>query len=283
VEIPQHKFKLINITLNNNMLMLNWPLIIVSTGIMYIMIIIMLPFSTVYATIFLFALIAFWSRLPGVGMPHPFYILYMADLVDILSLIIAVNVSGLYGGLIAFSCNMLSRLCGVFPDWLGVTEDSIGQFIVCLIIPFFHTALGGNLIVSMIIYTILRFMLIIPVDFFLYPGSKAQWFIELIGAMFAIFIIDIAYAKFFGRFFESLIKPNVGFNWILFLIVTASMLGFYIYVFGRPDINVNKKVFRGIRKQLSNKKSKQEINRNLIYDNKELQEMKDIERKIYGR
>lgn len=118
------------------MLMLNWPLILFTTLTLYILIILCLPFSALYATIFLFALIAFWSRMPGVGVPHPFYILYNADVVDIFTLLISINV-GIFPAIVfTVFCNMWSRMVGVYPD---VRSDKAG-----LIMPYGEVILNAR-------------------------------------------------------------------------------------------------------------------------------------------
>ena len=89
-----------------NLLMLNWPLVLITTGVLYVAIILSLPFSKVNATLFLFALIGFWSRLPGVGMPHPFFILYNMDFIDVFSIIIAVNLGGPTAALFSISIGL---------------------------------------------------------------------------------------------------------------------------------------------------------------------------------
>ena len=215
------------------MLMLNWPVVLTTTVVLYAGILLTLPFNPVYATVFLFTLIAFWSRLPGVGIIDPSYIIYLADFVDLFSLIVAINIGGFYGGLVALFGNIISRFCGVYPMWYMVVEDAIGQFIVCLMIPFIHVALGGDIFISMIIYTVLRVVIILPVDFFLYPASKVQWLIEVVVGLVGVFIINGFYAKTFGGFFDNLLKSGVNFSWPLFFFVTIVILLFYLFVFGR--------------------------------------------------
>lgn len=240
------------------MLSLNWPLVILTTGIIYILIIITLPFSVVYATIFLFALISFWSRLPGAGIQFPFFILYLADFVDLFGLIISVNIGGVYGGIFTLVINLWSRLSGSYPIWYIVFEDAIAQFFVCLLIPFFHVALGGNILVSMVIYTILRIIIISPSDLISFPGGFVPWFFTSIRTWTIAFLINIFYAKYFGDFLNHLLLKGVAFSWSLFFFVTIIIIIFYINVFSKPKSSknnlLNKLLIRIIKKILNSRK-----------------------------
>jgi len=240
------------------------------------LIIITLPFNAIYATIFLFALIAFWSRMPGVGMPHPFYILYNADVVDIFTLIIAINLGPVQAILFSLFCNYSSRMCGVYPDWAGVIQDSIYMSIFALIAPLLSIIVGGDLILVILIYTIIR-----PIYFFLmnflWPRSSViQRIITSVGAGFCIFIINAFYAKVFGDFFENLLQKGVAFSWILFLFATVVILIFAIVIFGFSPKKIGKNIGKKVVK-LAKSRIKKEQNQN--QDNKydeEFDEMREI-------
>jgi hypothetical protein len=206
-----------------------WPIVFLFTGILYLLLLLFLPFSSEWATVMLFAIISFWSRLPGVGMPSPFYVLYLADFVDFFSLIVAVNIGGLAGGIFAFSLNMLSRLVGVYPGWILVTKDAISQFFVCLIIPFIHVALGGDIFISMIWYSILRILMFFPLRLLPNELPFPQALVNIIGGGIAVLFINASYARLFGKFFDGILEQGISFNWLLFLIVTAVILVALLY------------------------------------------------------
>ena len=253
------------------MLALNWPLVLMTTVILYVMIIITLPFNAIYATIFLFTLISFWSRLPGVGIPHPFYILYLMDFIDIFCVIIAINVGGLVGGLFALFGNLWSRACGVFPEWNGVISDSFAQFFAALVLPFFHASMGGNIMVSVIMFSVLRFIFIIPLDQIFYRIPFVKYVIELVTGGSALLLINMLYARIFGDFFDNLMQKGVQFSWILFLFATVVILMFYIAVFKKSKsvkTDPLKNVLRAFVRIRKNKKQKTvtEQARNEEYD-----------------
>jgi len=261
------------------MIILYWPIVIIVTLVLYGLIIISLPFSGTNATVFLFTLIAFWSRLPGVGLPTPLYILYLADLVDFFSLIIAINIGGPAGALFTIFTNLVSRACGVYPTWLAVSKDAIAQAVVCLIIPFVHVMLGGDIFVSMIAYTILRALMFLPLRLLPVQTSFPQ-FLVMMASMLPIQIaINGVYAKLFGDFLDGLMKSGVKFNWILFLGATVVILVAKISLFG---ISKSKNAwsigaFKAIvRKTIGRKKEVEKKEHKAKREKQELDEVREL-------
>jgi hypothetical protein len=216
------------------MLVLNWPLVITITAGLYGLLVLSLPFSAVFATIMLFAIIAFWSRLPAAGTPNYFlfFVLYSADLVDVFSAFIAVSVGGIQGAIFSAFCNISSRLCGVYPSWRFVMQDVFGQFITCLIIPFVHVALGSNILYTVMAYTVIRIIIVTPIDFFTYGAPLAKYAMEWTAGIIIVFTINSFYGKLFGNFMVNLLSSEVAFSWILFLGVTAVIALSYSALFG---------------------------------------------------
>jgi len=211
---------------------IHWPQVIVVTVTCYALILLYLPFNPVYSTVFLFAIVAYWSRLPGVGIPSPFFILYFADLVDLFSLIIAINIGGFEGALFSAFGNFGSRMAGIFPKWWSVIRDGSFQFIICLFIPYIH-AITGDIYISMMIYTIIRRLLFIPI-WIIYPDIPLGNFCVIwLGATTGSLAINAFYSKHFGPFFDSLLEQGVSFNWTLFIIVTFSIILGKMLLFGR--------------------------------------------------
>jgi hypothetical protein len=233
-------------------MMLNWPLVLTTTGILYLLIIISLPFSTVYATIFLFAIIAFWSRLPGVGMPPPFYfILYLADVIDIFSIIIAINVGAVQGAVFSLCLNIWSRLCGSMPpEWGGVISDSLGQFFACLLIPFAHVLLGNNIIYTVTAYTILRVIFVIPLDQIFYRVPWPRYILEMIIGVVLLFAVNLFYTKLFGNLVLNILNRGISFNWILFLFTTIIIIIVYLILFRHTQTISIKPVIQNLSRTL---------------------------------
>jgi len=239
------------------MFVLNWPVILMSTVILYVLIVVTLPFNAIYATIFLFTLIGFWSRLPGSGVNDPTWILYCLDLIDLFALIIAINIGGVAGGIFVLFANTLPRFAGFYPMWISVLYDSGSQFITCLIIPFVHVMTGGNIFITMMWYTTIRVLICMPLSFFLYPRPFIRWAVEWTTSLFGIYFANGLYAKLFGGHFDRLMEKGAAFDWLLFFIATIVILVFAITVFGFSPKKTGKKIVKVVRKVIRKVKSRE--------------------------
>jgi len=259
------------------MMIIHWPQVIVVSAVCYLFILINLPFNPIVSTVFLFALIAYWSRLPGVGIPSPFLILYLADFVDLFSLIVAINLGGFYGAIFSVFGNMGSRLAGITPYFSGVTKDTIIQFFICLMIPLIYNVLGKDIFATMIAYTIIRRIGFI-ILWFVYPDlSFAHFWVLWFGVTFASLTINAFYARFFGPYFDNLLQAGVAFNWPLFLFATVMIVLGKIYFFGtsRSKYLDQKTLLRFIFKKLIPREEKEPLKASLE-DEKIVSEAKAI-------
>lgn len=206
-----------------------WPFIIANTVILYVLIIVFLPFKPLWSTILLFTLISYWSRLPGCGIPTPFYALYLADVVDFFSVVIAIHVGGLCAGIFSVYCNLMSRIGGVTPAWDGVIKMTVIQFFVGLITPLLFKV-TGNLFMTMMLYTLLMrigFLLL----WFIYPNMPfAQYLIFWSGISLSYFVINGTYTYFFGSFFDAMLREGIHFSWMLFFIASATIVIVWWYL-----------------------------------------------------
>ncbi|MFC1649054.1 hypothetical protein ACFL1B_06405 [Nanoarchaeota archaeon] len=232
------------------MIALIWPLVILFTVMLYGLMLLSLPFSSTWATFFLFTLIAFWSRLPGVGIPSPLWLLYVADVIDVLAMIVAINMGGIYGGVLSLFANIGGRACGYFTPWGANLSDAIAMFFTCLIIPFVHPLLGGDLFLTMVAFMIIRIIIIIPLDFLgFYQIPLGRYIVELIAVGAALFFFNSLYTKVFGDFFDNLLKSGVAFSWTLFTFATIVILSSYLIMF----------VFSKKARARKSKKKKEEV------------------------
>jgi len=257
------------------MLGLCWPIIMVMTAGLYLLTIIVLPFNAVNATILLFALIAFWSRLPGVSIPHPLLFLYYLDFVDIFSMLIAINVGPMQGVVFTLFANYSSRAVGVFPDWIMVIKDGAAQSFACILIPFVHVWLGSNIYSSVIAYALLR-----AVGFFILwmiwsPWGLIKQLTIQISENTVVLFINILYARLFGGFLDGLLKKGVTFNWVLFGFATVVIAIFYVMMYGIGELTAGKKVGKRIVKTIVGDKKKERVERGTNFEMEELQKIKD--------
>lgn len=258
--------------------MLIVPLVVGMSIFIYLGILLTLPFDTTTATIWLFTLVGFWSRLPGNAFRDPTWIIYCMDLIDLFTMIIAINVSPLYGAIYTCITNIIPRFCGFWPPFQSVIYDAVAQAITCFIIPFVYHTLGGDIFTSMIMYTVLRLLIIIPFSLVLYPRPFGQWLFEFVTGTFALFFANLFWTKLFGNYFNNLLLKGVEFDWILFLFATAIMLGVYTYFFAKEEKNKSKS---NIGKFLVKKLIvKEETMLNNTNSEKEIYELERIKKKL---
>ncbi len=251
-------------------------MIIVITISLYLLTIFTLPFNGVTATIFLFALMAFWSRLPGVGIPHPLLVLYYMDFVDIFTMLIAVNVGPMPAIAFTLFTNYASRAVGVYPHWVMVIKDGLSQSMVCLLIPFVHGLLGGDILMTVVAYTLLR-----AVGFFILwmiwpPWGLIKQLTVQISENAVVLAINILYAKIFGSFLDNLLKKGVQFNWLLFVFATIVILFFYFSLYGINLATPKKAAKRLVKNVIKKENIVDEVN----IEFQELHEFQEIKKSL---
>lgn len=220
----------------------HWPFVFVTSIGLYALMLLTLPFNPQMSSVFLFALIAYWSRIPGVGIPTPMFILYQMDLVDLFSMIIAINIGGPTGAAFAIFGNVASRAAGIFPSWAGVINDAASQGVICLFMPIIH-GITQNIFVSMMIFTIIRRLGFI-VGHFVYPQfSSFIYYIIVVwpGSTFVSLTINGFYGKYFGNYFNGLMMAGVKFNWSLFLIATFLIVVMWRLMVGKRSSKLMQK------------------------------------------
>lgn len=216
---------------------IHWPFVLITSCTLFVLILVTLPFNTRLSTIFLFAFIAYWSRLPGVGIPTPLFILYQADLVDMFSMIVAINIGGLEGAVFSLFGNFASRMAGIFPRWSGVFNDAASQFVICLIIPFIHAYIG-NVFITMMVYTLLRRLgFIVGYFCMLHTQFSPAYFFFVVwpGATAVSLIINAFYGRYFGFYLDGILKSGVQFSWSLFLIATIVIIIMWRLMVGKTS------------------------------------------------
>jgi len=207
------------------MIYVNWPVVILTSLVLYVLTILFLPFNSLYATLFLFSLIGFWSRLPGVCVAEPVPVLYTLDFIDIFSIIIAVNISPFLAAGFALFWNVYPKLGGAYLFWLGVLKDGITQAILCLFVPLLFS-LTNDLLTVTIIYSIARIPLFLLISLILPHFSFFKQTYRMIVIGIAVLFVNSLYTKLFGDFFSNLLSKGASFSWTLFFVATLVMIIF---------------------------------------------------------
>lgn len=200
------------------------------TLILYFLLVVFLLINSKISTVFLFAIVALWSRLPGMGHPvlGPWLITF--DMVDIFSMIIAINMGGFSGAIFSVVLNIGSGFFGKFTNWFVVIKDALAQFVVCLIIPFVYS-ISGNIIFTMTCYTILRSLMFLPMQLLPSDLNFHQFIVTLTGWTILLIIVNNFYAAIFGNLFDSIIRNGEKFSWVFFIFVTLIIVSLKVYFY----------------------------------------------------
>ncbi|MCB9359089.1 hypothetical protein H6503_04110 [Candidatus Woesearchaeota archaeon] len=219
----------------SKMIGLHWPFVLATTAVLYALILITFPFNREFSTIFLFALIAYWSRLPGCGIPSPFFILYQMDVVDILSMLIAIHIDPFTGAVFSLFGNIWSRVAGITPYFSGVVKDGIIMAVICLFVPWIYALSGQDIFLCMMIFTIIRRIGFI-ILWFVYPvPGPFQFAVMWTGVTFVTLAVNGFYAKYFGPFFDGLLSGGAKFSWPLFIFATIVVALLYLGLTGKKS------------------------------------------------
>lgn len=260
------------------MISLNWPIVISTTIVLYVLIILTLPFNTIYATLLLFTLIGFWSRLPGVGIVHPGLFLYMADIIDVFTIIVAINLGGTAGAMFVIFGNLWSRLCGIFPPWSGVIKETIILSLVSFIVPALHSILNGNLVLVAIWFTIFREVGFLILSLAYPTTSWPEYIFNEAIILTSLIVVNSIYMKFFGTFFDDLMGKGVTFSWPLFFFATIVILIVSMTMFGFSPKQTGKKIGKNVKKIVKSRVRQIKRNSNKTEINNDLEEMDKMKR-----
>lgn len=227
------------------MIAINWPVVITTTVVLYALTILLLPFNAVGATVALYALIAFWSRLPGICILEPVAILYWMDLIDIFGMIIAIYVNPVLGAVFAMLLTIFPRICGPQWTWLAIVKDGVTLGILCLLAPFIFM-FNNDVLLTVVILSVIRIPLLFIANLLIPHRSVIDMLWRMVVACIVLLFVNSFYAKLFGNFFSNMLQEGAVFSWPLFLVATAVIFGFATMFMGFSP----KKTARAISKNV---------------------------------
>lgn len=129
------------------------PLKIVSL-VMYILTILLVPISEFWSVIILFALICLWSRVPCLVSMFTKDL----DVIDFFTVMLAIHVGGVFGGIFGAAIMMFSRVFGPNEWFVYTLKDSISIMICGFMTPVFYSVLGSPLY-ALYAFTVVRWVL----------------------------------------------------------------------------------------------------------------------------
>lgn len=198
------------------------PLYYTSIG-MFILSLILFPFTQNWSIIIVFALVSLWSRIPG--FIH--FIFNQLTLNDFFTFIIAAHVNGLVGGLFG-AFNMLSGLIFGPNQWPPyIIRGSIALFIAGLSTPLIINFVGSVSLTTFFIYEGLVYAIYYALVLLFSREEIGIEITVLPAVIFFDFFMNAFLFKSFGNFLDSLVTGGISGGWP-FLIFAGVILGFVL-------------------------------------------------------
>jgi hypothetical protein len=200
-----------------------WKPVKVVSVVAYVIIILLIPLSTFWATIMLFALICFWSRIPCLISD------FTKDLevVDFFTVMLAIHVGGLFAGIFGAAIMMFSRIFGPNEYFLYTVKDSICILIGGLLTPLFFS-MTGSALYAIYLFTLFRYSFYLVLTLLIEPQLLALEFGECCIGITVAYVTNTYIMKFFEAPLTNLFETGLKFDINLFLFASGIIAFFYI-------------------------------------------------------
>jgi hypothetical protein len=201
-----------------------WKPLKITSFVIYAIIVLMIPMSGFVAAILLFGLICLWSRVPCLvsSFTKDF------DVIDFFVVMLAIHVGGIFGGIFGATVMMFSRIFGPSEWFLYTVKDSIAIMICGFLSPAIYAATGSAL-TTMIIFTIIRYILYIVLTILIEPGALSLELGICGVSIFVAFIYNIFIMSTFEGLLSSVFEGGLHFSWGLFLFATG-IVGIFLLI-----------------------------------------------------
>jgi hypothetical protein len=198
-----------------------WKPIKITSAIIYALILILLPFSSFWATILLFALICFWSRIPCLVS------VFTKDLecIDFFTVLLAIHVGGVFGGIFGAAIMLFSRIFGPNEWYLYTIKDAIAILIGGLMTPLLFVLLD-NPLYTMYCFTLIRYAVYLILTVMLEPEYLGLELGLCFSGIFVAYFSNTIMMTLFAEPLSKMLAEGVTFDITLFIFAT-SVVGFY--------------------------------------------------------
>jgi len=198
-----------------------WKPLKVTSLIMYILVILLVPISEFWSVIILFALICLWSRVPCLLSMFTKDL----DVIDFFTVMLAIHVGGIFGGVFGAAIMMFSRIFGPNEWFLYTLKDSISIMICGFLTPAFYFVFGSALY-ALYAFTLLRWIIYLILTWVIEPEYMS---LELglctVGSLKSYLYNTFVMVTFEG-FLATVFVGGIHFSVGLFLCATA-VVGFF--------------------------------------------------------
>ena len=200
-----------------------WEPLKITTVVMFIIVIVLLPFSGFWSVIMLFAIVCLWSRVPCLlsTFTKDF------EVVDFFVVMLAIHVGGIFGGIFGILLMLFSRIFGPQEWWLYTVKDGISIMVCGFLTPLFYFVTGGSAINTIYLFTIVRYALYILLTVFLEPDYLGlELSLCAIGALEA-YLFNTFIMNTFEEHLSKLFIGGVHFSFGLFAITLGLIVLFF--------------------------------------------------------
>jgi len=201
-----------------------WNQLKITTGILYIIFLLLLVISPFYAAILLFSIICMWSRIPCMISDFT----KDMDIIDFFSVLIAINVGGAFAGVFGMINLVLPRIFGPREYILYTIKDGICFFLCGLLTPFWYYVTDGNLLITMYMFTAMRYTFYILLTLVIDPSQIGLETFMCAAGIPVAYVTNTIYVTFFGKSLDNIFKKGLSVSWELFAFVTAVIIGYMV-------------------------------------------------------
>lgn len=201
-----------------------WKPIKIVSVMIYVIILLVFPFSQFWATIILFGLICFWSRIPCLIS------MFTKDLevIDFFVVALALHIGGVFAGIFGAVIMLFSRLFGPNEWYMYTIKDAICLLVCGILTPLIFLIWGSQLY-TLYTFTIVRYVLYIILTIILEPEYLTLELGLCAACILEAFLTNTLMDRFFGNALNSVLERGVQFNLTLFFFATV-VIGFFYFV-----------------------------------------------------
>jgi len=219
-----------------NIQLILWKPLFMTTIAMYLLVIILWIFQSHYATIVLIGILCLWSRIPCMMSMFTKDV----DVIDFFVVFLAINLGGVFAGFFGMFMMFFSRIFGPGEPLDYTVKDSIAFLFGGLMTPLFYFLTGGNILLTMYLFTIFgRYGIYLLIDFIFIKGMFWTDMGFVVAGIPIAYFSNTILTSIFGDYLTTLFDSGLKLDLGLFLFVTVVIGVFYLfaYIIGKADKN----------------------------------------------
>ncbi len=200
------------------------------------------PFA---AIILSFALLALWSRVPCMTND----ITKDLEVVDLFTILIAINIGRFWGGLFGLSLMLFSRLYntgaqgGYSETPLYTVIDAFSLFLVGLLAPDIYSLAGNSLVYSLYVSTAIRYVLGYAELAIFVPSEFFYWLRLVIPAIATAYAANTVAALVLGDYVSESLKNGLSVPWgiVFFFFVALAVAALLRFLEKHAQLEIRRK------------------------------------------